>query len=118
MTAHNWSGDAGDHMSDLEQQFDQAMLSIYLRAKSEAKYNATIFFQMLSDRRGLQTAKYLINSEKPSLGYTRLHELGRLDLTVEAMVVEDNRWHTLFTQDELAKARKRLADYRYKPKAS
>jgi hypothetical protein len=105
-------------MADLVKQFDQAMLTIYRRAKSEAKYNASIFFRMLNERGGLETAKYLINSESPSEGYTRLYELGWLDLTVEAVVVEEPRWHSLFTTEELAKARKRLADYGYKAKAS
>jgi len=105
-------------MGDLEKQFDQAMLTIYRRAKSEAKYTASIFFNMLNERGGLPTAKYLINSNTPSEGYTRLYELGRLDLTVEAVVVEEPRWHSLFTTEELAKARKRLADYGYKAKAS
>ena len=75
-------------MNDLSQQFDGAMFEIYRRAKSEAGYNATIFFRMLSDRGGLDTAKYLINSPKVSDGYTALSLRGRLDLTVEAMIVE------------------------------
>jgi hypothetical protein len=100
-------------MADLLKQFDQAMLSIYQRAKSEAKYNATIFFRMLNERGGLATAKYLINSDHPSDGYTHLYERGRLDLTVEAMVVEDARWHSLFTKEELVCAKKRLEDYKY-----
>jgi hypothetical protein len=105
-------------MADLVKQFDQAMLTIYQRAKSEAKYTASIFFGMLSERGGLATAKYLINSAAPSEGYTRLYELGRLDLTVEAVVTEEPRWHSLFTTKELARVRKRLADYGYTPKAS
>jgi hypothetical protein len=103
-------------MADIEKQFDEAMLTIYRRAKSEAKYTASIFFNMLSERGGLATAKYLINAKHPSDGYTHLHERGRLDLTVEAIVIEEKRWHPLFTEDELAKARKRLSDYEYKPK--
>lgn len=102
-------------MTDLAKQFDEAMLTIYRRAKSEAKYNAKIFFRMLSDRGGLETAKYLINSSQPSEGYTHLYERGRLDLTVEALVVEESRWHSLFNTDELARAEKRLADYHYRP---
>lgn len=98
-------------MSDMLKQFDMAMFQIYQRAKKEARYNATIFFRMLNDRGGLATAKYLINSDKPSDGYTHLHQLGRLDLTVEAMVTEDKRWEQLFTPEELEKARKRLHDY-------
>jgi hypothetical protein len=62
---------------------------------------------------GLSAAKYLINTPKPSEGYTHLYERGRLDLTVEAMVVGNNEWHELFTKDELAKARHRLKQYGY-----
>ena len=101
-------------MKDVKGQFDQAMFSIYLRAKSELKYNASIFFQMLGRRGGVDTARVLINAPQVSDGYTHLHEKGRLDLTVEALVVEDERWHALFTDDELEKARKRLRDYGYK----
>jgi hypothetical protein len=106
-------------MSDLlRKQFDEAMLTIYRRAKSEANYTASIFYRMLDERGGLETAKYLINATQPSEGYTRLYELGRLDLTVEAVVVEEARWHSFFTEEELAKARKRLAQYGYKPKTT
>ncbi len=103
-------------MPDMSKSFDEAMFDIYKRAKSEAKYNATIFLQMISDRGGLDTAKYLINSSKVSDGYTALYERGRLDLTVEAMVIENPKWHDLFTSEELAKARGRLQNYRYTPK--
>lgn len=79
-------------MQTMSKHFDVAMFEIYQRAKSEAGYNANIFLKMLSDRGGLDTAKYLINSPKESDGYTALYERGRLDLTVEAMVIENNRW--------------------------
>jgi hypothetical protein len=93
--------------------FDQAMFNIYRRAKDEAGYTATIFLGMISDRGGLLTAKTLINASKPSDGYTALYELGRLDLTVEAMVLETLEWHELFTDDELKRARRRLNQYGY-----
>lgn len=102
-------------MSDLETQFDAAMFEVYRRAKNEAGYNATIFLQMLTDRKGVLTAKTLINAAKPSDGYTALYMKGRLDLTVEALVVEDERWHLLFTDEELVRARKRLREYHYVP---
>jgi hypothetical protein len=72
---------------------------------------------MLGDRGGVATAKYLINSPKESNGYTELHLRGRLDLTVEAMVVENTRWHALFTNEELTKARLRLKKHGYIPKS-
>ncbi len=103
-------------MTSLEAQFDQVMFDIYRRAKEEAKYTATIFLQMLSDNGGLITAKTLINAAKPSDGYTALYLRKRLDLTVEAVVTEDERWHSLFLEDELDRARKRLDAYEYKPR--
>lgn len=104
-------------MKELEEKFEQAMFDIYRRAKSEAKYNATIFLQMVTDRGGIETARYLINQPKPSDGYTRLYERGRLDLTVEAMVVEGLRWRPLFQAEEIERATKRLRDYGYTLKA-
>lgn len=104
-------------MTNLEKQFDQAMFDVYRRAKDEAGYTATIFLQMLTDNGGLRTAKTLINAPKPSDGYTALYMRGRLDLTVEAVVIENERWHSLFDDDELASARKRLRKYEYQPRS-
>lgn len=98
----------------LEKRFDQAMRNIYQRAKDEAGYPANIFLDMLHRLRGRQTAKQLINAPKPSVGYTALWERGRLDLTVEALVIDNPEWQDLFTEEELRKARKRLSDYHYK----
>ena len=103
-------------MKELEKQFDEAMFTIYRRAKEEAGYPANIFLGMLNDRRGRSTAKYLINAPKESDGYTALYERGRLDLTVEAVVIENKKWHELFEEEELMKARKRLIAYGYTPK--
>jgi len=97
----------------LEKQFDAAMMNIYHRAKAEAKYTASIFFNMVSEKGGLATAKQLINSKEPSVGCTQLYFKDRLDLTVEAVVVEERKWHSLFTPEELAKANARLKEYHY-----
>jgi hypothetical protein len=99
--------------TSLEKAFDDAMLDIYRRAKNEAGYTATIFFGMLSRRRGVGTARQLINTTAVSDGYTALFERGRLDLTVEAVVIDNEKWHPLFSTDELARARKRLEEYDY-----
>ena len=50
-------------MSSIERQFAEAMMSIYRRAYREAKYNATVFHQMLTDHGGLETARILIHAE-------------------------------------------------------
>lgn len=93
--------------------FDEAMFRIYEAAKSEAGYTASAFLGMLGRLGGVLTAKQLINGTKPSDGYTALYERGRLDLTVEALVVGNEKWHALFSAEELARARKRLREYGY-----
>ncbi len=97
--------------------FDAAMFEIYRRAKAEAGYTANIFLGMLNDRGGLATAKFLINSDRPSDGYTELYLKGRLDLTVEAMVVANAMWHRFFAPEEIAKAESRLRDYGFDVKS-
>ncbi len=99
-----------------EAEFHQAMKEVYERAKREAGYTATYFIQMVAERGGLETAKSLVNSSTPSQGFTALWELSRLDLTVEAVVL-DPRFSHLFTSGELQTARRRLADYDYVPPA-
>ena len=90
-------------------RFGEAMFAIY----REARDSPRIFFRMLNEKGALQTARQLINASQPSDGYTRLWELRRLDLSVEAVVHDNAEWHDLFTQDELQRCRKRLTDYEY-----
>lgn len=99
----------------LEIEFHEAMLEIYRRAKSEAKYNAQRFLQMVVDQGGVKAARMLIHANAVSDGYTALWERERLDLTVEAMIVASDRFHSLFTQDELSICSRRLTDYGYEP---
>ena len=93
-------------------QFDEAMLDIYRRAKAEANYKATIFLSMVVERGGLQTARYLLHTSNVSDGYTALYELGRLDLTVEALILRPE-WQDLFSDDERRIAVDRLREYDY-----
>ncbi len=75
--------------------------------------NATRFLHMLYEHRGLETARILLHSTNVSEGYTALWERGRLDLTVEAVIHDNSKWHPLFTQEDLAICTKRLKEYRY-----
>ena len=97
----------------LEIEFHEAMLNIYRQAKSEAKYNAQRFLKMVVDHGGIETAKMLIHAEKVSDGYTALWERGRLDLTVEAMIIESPKFHSLFSDDEIKICSKSLSEYGY-----
>lgn len=97
--------------------FEKAMHGIYTRAKLEANYNASQYLQMLHRHDGLGTAKRLINSPTVSDGYTHLYERGHLDLTVEALVIDNPQWHHLFEPAEIERAAKRLAAYHDKGKS-
>lgn len=102
-------------MTALAKSFEVAMFDIYRRASSEIGYRPTLFLEMLTRDGGLPAAKKLIGNS-PSEGYTRLWEENRLDLSVEAVVVDNPKWHSLFTEDEIARARARLLKYGYEPK--
>src|SRR5438309_1997218 len=98
--------------TDLEKRFNEAMLDVYRRAKAEAGYNATRFLGMVSDLGGYETARTLIHAPTVSEGYTALWEGERLDLTVEAVILEPE-WQDLFSEIERVIARRRLAEYGY-----
>jgi hypothetical protein len=95
-----------------QDQFHEAMLSVYKQAKAECNYTATRFLRMVSEHGGLQAAKILLAASGYSDGFTELWRCKRLDITMEALVLKDE-WSDLFTQDELNIARKRLKDYGY-----
>jgi hypothetical protein len=63
---------------------------------------------------GVGAAKRLLRAGHLSAGFSKLWELGRLDLTVEALVL-DRSWQELFSADEKEIARKRLRPFHYKP---
>jgi hypothetical protein len=100
--------------SNIELRFHDEMLETFRRAKAECHYNATRFLQMVSECGGLTTARSLLAARGLSDGFTALWQYGRLDLTVEAVVLKP-QWSDLFTDAELAIARKRLDDMRYVP---
>ena len=104
--------------SDLLKRFDQAMFEIHDRALSQAKYEANFFLSMLHEHGGLETGRKLIHSKPVSDGYTALWERGRLDLTVEALIIDCKLWQSLFNEEELRICEQRLKDYKYIPKHS
>jgi hypothetical protein len=95
-----------------ETRFHSAILDIYNRAKRECGYNATRFLAMIVEHGGVETARILLRANTVTDGYTALWERGRLDLTVEALVLQP-AWVDIFTCEERATARKRLAEYGY-----
>lgn len=94
----------------LPAEFHRAMVDIYEDAKNDLSYVATRFIQMVSERGGLEAARQLLHAGNVSEGFTTLWERRRLDLSVEAHVLEP-RFRALFTDEELEIARSRLRLY-------
>lgn len=67
---------------------------------------------MLYDHRGLHAARILLHASNVSDGYVALWERHRLDLTVEALILEEEG-HPLFSDQERDLAQKRLTEYGY-----
>ncbi len=86
--------------------FGQAMLNIFKEA-SKIGYRPTEFLKMIEREDALSVAKRLIMNKTPSSGFTRLWELKRPDLTVEA-VATTSEWRHLFSEEELERAERRL----------
>jgi hypothetical protein len=96
----------------LANEFEEGMRNLYRTIVTETKYRPTALRQMIDHYGGVTAAKRLIYSVVPSDGYTKLWELNRLDLTVEAFVLANPQWHSLFTEPELTKAAVRLKSFR------
>lgn len=96
----------------LEQDFAHEMRGIYDRGRREVNYTASYFLSMLADLGPLSTARKLLNAPAVSDGFAALWERGRLDLTVEALVIQD-RFASLFSDEELDAARRRLEQFGY-----
>ena len=92
--------------------FENRINSAIKESISACNYKPTAFIHMISDLGTLKAVKKLINTPKVSDGYVRLFEKQRLDLTVEAIALE-NEWNELFTIQELNICRKRLHDFGY-----
>ena len=99
----------------LQEEFDVRMHEVYRAGKREARFSAPLFAEMLKEHGGLETARRFLHSADYAAGFTALWERERLDLTVEAVILKEEKWHPLFTAEELEICRKRLKEYGYPP---
>ncbi len=111
-TAVEVTGDS--QVSDIEADFSQRMKAVYDRGRAEAGYNASYFLSMLSQYGPQETAHKLLASPAISDGFAELWELGRLDLTVDALVAEP-KFSELFSENEISVAQRRLEQFGYVP---
>ncbi len=96
---------------DLEREFHDAMLGVYEQAP-ELGYNATRFLQMVYELGGVQAAKRLLQKHDVQSGLAWLWEHGRLDISMEALVLQEP-FGSLFSAADLAEAERRLRELGY-----
>ena len=97
-------------LTDLATRFQRAVLDIYQRAKSELGYDARSLLRMVANEGAVVTATKLVMSDHLSEGFTFLWSQDRLDLTVEALVINPE-FTSLFPTEVLKHAERRLRAY-------
>ncbi len=112
-------------VSALELRFHDAMLDIFKFAGEATRkraadgstirgYWASYFLRGVRNHGGPDYARQLLRADGISDGFQRLTDESRLDLTVEALVLQPE-FSSLFTDDERAAAASRLAGAGYQP---
>lgn len=103
------------NFQDPHPEFTAALIESANRCIKEVKYRPHDFFEMIKEHPGCEVAKSLILSPKPSKGFENLAapERSRLDLTMEAIVIQP-KWWPIFEREILQAAHERLRKYGYK----
>lgn len=99
-------------MDKQENEEFTAYLREAVRQAEQLKYFPNRFKGMLNADGGYETVNRILASGKPSEGFTKLWELGRLDLTCEAIIVE-TKWRSYFDEALLDRAEKLLRQMGY-----
>ena len=97
--------------ADLENQFHEAMLNLYSRTGRDTGYWANYYLRKVRKDGGLAAARYYLRQKGAGEGLKKLARLGRLDLSVEQLVLDPD-WSPLFTEEERALASAKLAEAR------
>jgi hypothetical protein len=93
----------------LKDEFDADMVMIYKRALKEVHYPAHRFLHMIMEQGGVTTARTLLAKSDVSDGFTALYRANRLDLSMEALVLQE-KYAPLFTPEERQIATQRLRE--------
>jgi hypothetical protein len=100
-------------MSDHEKALYDALIAA-TKACVRLGYNPTYTVQMIHGSGPLGACQRVLATAQPSEGFTRLWELHRLDLSMEAIVLRPE-FSDLFTAEGQAIARQSLANYGFTP---
>ena len=99
-------------MEQLKRELRERYISTYNECK-KFKYFPRAFLDMVvSNEDVVDITRKLIHKEGGTTGFTTLFENGRMDLSVERIILEP-RYRELFTLDDLRAAFERLKQYEY-----
>ena len=87
------------------------MFGVYENGR-QYDYFAIYFKRVVDQYGGREAAKRLLAKPDIQEGLMKLWELGCLDQSMEALVIRE-RFHSLFTEEEIAEARRRLDELGY-----
>jgi hypothetical protein len=76
-----------------------ALKDVYFRILKECDYDAKVFRKMLAELAAVAAVKSLLRFDKVQSGLRGLSRLGRLDLSVEHLVIQPH-WKSLFSDQE------------------
>ncbi len=97
---------------DLKNKFTQDMRDTYIQSV-RLGYRPARFLNMLYRNGGVETAKIILSSQDYiQEGIVKLWELEALHLSVEAKVLKEE-YASLFTEDEINEAKRRLNKLEY-----
>lgn len=99
-------------MTTLEKKFDEQLIKNCEIAQKECGYNPTRFLQTVAKFGGVKTAKEIMRKGKVSDGFDKLQEAGRIELTMEATVI-DSKYGEFFTDDEVNSCYELLCEHGY-----
>ncbi|AHI72891.1 restriction endonuclease-like protein [Burkholderia pseudomallei] len=98
-----------------EERFTQFLLTKAVEAEEQAGIDYRKFERLLSSQGSKEAVGRLISRADYSSGFLKLLDAGRIDLTVEALVIE-SEWNTHFSSSLREHARKKLLKVGYAPK--
>jgi hypothetical protein len=123
VSTERWPGDRA--VSALELRFHDAMLEVFNRAGEATRrrradgsiargYWANYFLRGVRRHGGPDYARQLLRAKGTTVGFQRLKDEGRLDLTMEALVLRPE-FVTLFSVEDRRTAARRLKEAGYQP---
>jgi spore maturation protein SpmB len=92
-----------------EAELEAALRDLARQWRAEIHYVATRFLQLLSSRGAVGAVAHLLAQQGVSSGFARLAEEGKLDLTVEYLILR-REYGSLFTPEQRSVARRRLVE--------